>query len=132
MTKAMDIYGPHDGYSTWCSYQPMVDSFGNVLIQVDDDDYQGDTRVLYEKGGKYGLLIFGWGSCSGCDRLQDCDSVEELQELIDDTEASIKWFDDLDEFQKWVMDRDWETQYSWHADGTKEFISRALAYKVNQ
>ena len=78
--KAETLY-PNFSYCE-SDYQPIVDSFGNVLIQVDDADYQGDTRVLYEKDGKYGYLNFGWGSCSGCDALQACCNIEEIQELI--------------------------------------------------
>lgn len=64
-------------------YQLIIEEFGNILVQVDDQDYQGDSRILYENNGQYGYLKFGWGSCSGCDALQGCDSVLELDELIE-------------------------------------------------
>ena len=60
----------------WYDYQPMLNAFGKVAIQVDDDAYQGDSRLLYDENGKIGVLIFGWGSCSGCDALQACGSLE--------------------------------------------------------
>lgn len=47
--KSGSFYGPGN-------YQPIIDEIGNVLVQVDDGDYQGDTRVMYEKDGKYGDL----------------------------------------------------------------------------
>lgn len=56
------------------SYQPIMDSFGNIILQVDDNDYQGDSRLLYREDDRIGFLQFGWGSCSGCDSLQACHS----------------------------------------------------------
>ena len=115
------FYGP-------CDYQPIIDEIGKVLIQVDDNDYQGDSRVLYEKDGKYGFLIFGWGSCSGCDALQACSSIKEVQDLIDVLLNKVKWFDSLEELKKYFSEKDWELEYSYNADETKEFIARVLQY----
>jgi hypothetical protein len=33
-------------------------------------DYQGDYAAIVEKNGKVGLVIIGYGSCSGCDALE--------------------------------------------------------------
>lgn len=117
------FYGPAD-------YQPIIDEIGNVLIQVDDNDYQGDSRVLYEKDGKYGFLIFGWGSCSGCDSLQACNNTNDIQELINELVNDVKWFDSLEELQKYFSEKDWELEYSWHADETKDFITKVLEYRL--
>lgn len=53
-------------------YKPIVNSFGKIIIQVNDGDYQEDSYILLEDDGRYGYLSFGWGSCSGCDALQAC------------------------------------------------------------
>ena len=121
--KSDDIYffGP-------CDYQPILEEFGNIIIQIDDNDYQGDSRVLLQNDNKYGILIFGWGSCSGCDALQGCDSYEEIDELIQDIYNDIKWFDTLLDCKSWVKNRDWELQYSYHCDETKAFIDKVLNY----
>jgi hypothetical protein len=124
-----DTYDPSDKYFFGpCDYQPILEEFGNILIQVDDNDYQGDSRVLLQNGNKYGILIFGWGSCSGCDSLQGCDSYEEIDELMQDIYNDIKWFESLDSCKSWVKNRDWELQYSYHCDETKEFINKVLNY----
>lgn len=115
------FYGPSD-------YQPIISSLGRILIQVDDDDYQGDSRVLLEKDGKYGLLIFGWGSCSGCDALQACENMHDIQILIDNLSDSVKWFDSLLSLKRYINEKDWELEYSWHARETREFIESALNY----
>ena len=66
----------------FCDYRPMIDSFGyEILLQVDDKDYQGDSRLLFRDVSRYGILIFGWGSCSGCDSLQACESLEDVEKL---------------------------------------------------
>ena len=119
-----DVYhvGPYD-------YQPIIDSYGEILIQVDDEDYEGDTRVLLYGELGYGVLIFGWGSCSGCDSLQACKSYEEIDELIKDFYHDIKWFRSLETCQTWARNRDWDLQYSWRSDRTKEFVEKLINYK---
>lgn len=117
------FYGPYD-------YQPIIDAIGNVLIQVDDNDYQGDSRILYEIDGKYGFLIFGWGSCSGCDALQACNTMGDIQQLIDSMVCDVKWFDSLQELQQYFRDKDWELEWSYHQEETQEFINKVLDYNA--
>lgn len=116
-----------DDYS-WYDYQPMVDAFGKVVIQVDDSDYQGDTRVLYDNDGRIGHLIFGWGSCSYCDALQSCDTIEEVQELCNGLQDEIKWFDTKEEALNWFETHDWEGDWTWYSYETKEYISKVIKY----
>jgi hypothetical protein len=119
--KYGSFYGPGN-------YQPIIDELGNVLVQVDDNDYQGDSRILYEKDGKYGFLIFGWGSCSGCDSLQACGNICEIQDLMENLESSVKWYDTIDELKQYFKDKDWDLEYSWHAEETKEFVDKVINY----
>lgn len=130
MKTARELYKEelNDTWFSVYSYQPMIDEIGNILIQVDDSDYQGDTRIMYEKEGKYGFLIFGWGSCSGCDMLQGCNSIEEVQDVFDGLVHDTKWFDNLEELKKYFREKDWELDYAWHADETKEFIQKVADY----
>ena len=111
------FYGPG-------SYQPILDSFGKILVQVDDNDYQGDSRVLYKNGNKYGWLQFGWGSCSGCDSLQACSTIKEIQELIDDLYRSIKWFNTKKQLLDFFKNHDWEGDYSGRSNEQKDFINK--------
>lgn len=101
--EAEPFYGPGD-------YQPLIDSFGEVLLQVDDKDYQGDTRVILKRGDEYGLLIFGWGSCSGCDALQACDTYQDIENLRARLESVIKWMTAKD-LLAYIETHDW------HLDG---------------
>jgi len=80
------FYAPTD-------YGPLLESLGyEVLLRGDDTDYRGDSRILFEgAGSELGLLQFGWGSCSGCDALQGCQSYEELDELRSEIRERIMW-----------------------------------------
>ncbi len=113
-----------EGYFYGGDYQPIIDSFGKVLLQVDDADYQGDTRVVLESEGKFGVLIFGWGSCSGCDALQACGSHSDINSLIESLHNDITWFDSLEELKAWSAARDWELQWAWHSSETKDFVEK--------
>lgn len=120
------FYGPSD-------YNPIIYSLGKVLIKVDDHDYQGDTRVLLKSSwaGKdtYGYLIFGWGSCSGCDALQACTSILQIQELLSNLREKVLWFDSLEALQEHFSEKDWEGDYSWHSEETKKFVEQVLNFK---
>lgn len=112
----------------WYDYQPMLEAFGKIAIQVDDRCYQGDSRLLYDENGKIGYLIFGWGSCSGCDALQACDSIEEVQELCDELQDDIKWFDSKKEALEWFTTHDWEGDFFSSTEETNEFVQKCIEY----
>lgn len=81
-----------DWFSSPSDYTPILDAIGTVILRVDDDDYQGDTRVLFSRGRReFGFLSFGWGSCSGCDALQACDSFDAIQKVVDGMEKETVW-----------------------------------------
>lgn len=120
-----DLYDTKDRYS-WYEYQPMLNAFGPIALQVDDDDYQGDSRVLYHEGERWGYLQFGWGSCSGCDALQECASIKEVQKLADGLETQIRWFENAKEALHFFQKHDWETDYSWGTEEQRQFVDRAI------
>ena len=111
-----------------CEYQPILDEFGTILIQVDDKDYEGDSRILYLMNEKYGYLQFGWGSCSGCDSLQACNTMKEINDLIQELHQSIVWFDTKKECLHWFQTHDWKGEYSYRHDEQREFIDAVTAY----
>lgn len=115
-----------DNYFSTSDYQPIINYFGRVLIQIDDDDYQGDTRVLLKSNSKYGILIFGWGSCSGCDALLGCVSESELNELINDLDNSIEWFDTIEEVSEYISSDDRDLSYYTHSNKWGEFKNAIL------
>ena len=130
MKKAEELYAEEKDSGRFCaeSYQPIIDEIGNVAVQVDDRDYQGDSRILYDNDGRIGYLNFGWGSCSGCDALQACSSFEEVQDLMDGMVNDTKWFDSKGEALEFFKTKDWELEYSWHADEQKDFLKKVEDY----
>ena len=120
MKKADEIY---DSSWSWWDYQTMLNEFGNILLQKDEQDYQGDSFLIYEKDGKYGYLTFGWGSCSGCDALQACNTIDEVQELMDKLYSDIKWFDSLDALKEYFEEVDWTLKYQYSIPEFKEFLT---------
>lgn len=121
------LYDKND-YGWWYDYQPMLNAFGTIIIQVDDHDYQGDSRLLYQKGDQFGVLIFGWGSCSGCDALQACGSLEEVQKLCNSLQNQIIWFNSAEDALLWFKTHDWRGSFLWSASETKEFIDKCIEY----
>ena len=121
MNTAKEIYPDYEGGYGPSDYGPMLDSFGPVLLRVDDEDYQGDSRVLYKDGDRYGLLIFGWGSCGGCDALQACDTREEVDALIRELHEKVQWMSGP-EMLSYFQTHDWEGDYSYHAEETRRFV----------
>ena len=116
------------GYFYVFDYDPMVEAFGKVAVREDIGSYQGDTLVMYDNGGRIGFLVFGWGSCIGCDALQACNNMDEVQKLCDALQRDIKWFDSKDEALKWAKEKDWETEWYWYYGEAQEFTKKVIDY----
>lgn len=110
--------------SYYYSYGQLLESFEvEVLHRVDDDDYQGDTRVLLRDGDRYGILTFGWGSCSGCDALEACRDYEEVTELRDGLWNRVHWEPSREAMLEYVNDKDWPLEYSWSSKEHRQFVA---------
>ena len=120
MRTAKDLYGEETG---WFEYEPMIKEFGEIINKYDFGEYQGDTIVIYKSNNRYGYLLFGWGSCSGCDALQACETIEEVQKLMDALYNSIEWFNSLDELKEWFNQKDWGLEWFGHDPSFKDFTN---------
>lgn len=115
--RGESFYGPAD-------YGPLLESMEyEILLQKDDSDYQGDSRLLLRDGDRYGVLVFGWGSCSGCDALQACDSMKDIEALRTSLANSITWFDSKAACRGYFETHDWSGDFSYGSDETKQFIT---------
>lgn len=119
-------YGEDHRFRAPYCYVPMLQEFGEIVLQVDEDNWQGDSWVLYKDGDKYGYLCFGWGSCSGCDSLQGCESEEELENLMHSLCSAIQWYDSKEACWEYFHGKDWTTDYAWRNDEFKRFINEAI------
>lgn len=116
-------------------YTPMVQSMGNIVVRSDIGSYSGDSIFMLQDrndASSYGLLTFGWGSCSGCDALQQCSNVEELQQLYDNIQSQIKWFDSVNELKKYIHSKDWELEFIYmiDKDDVDSFIQEVMSYET--
>jgi len=98
-------------------YNELIDTMKvEIYVQADDQDYQGDSIYLIRKrnanadGEKYfGILVFGWGSCSGCDSAQAVENAQEATALRNDLYNGIVWVGStLDDVRRYVDKRDWK------------------------
>lgn len=112
------FYGPSD-------YRPMVESMGTVLLEVTERDYQGYSRFLLKDNDRYGYLMFGWGSCSGCDALQACNSYEEIHKLRKELYRNIVW-KSRDEMLKYMQDHDWQGDAAGNTEECREFVQKSI------
>ena len=102
------------------TYDPLLKSMGfEIILQEDEDDYQGDSVVLFGHGEYRGILIFGWGSCSGCDALKGCFSYQDIEELRENLCSGTRWFKTSRECLEYLENNDWEGEYIFH--NGKEF-----------
>lgn len=105
-------------------YGTLVDSMEvEVLVQEDFGSYQGDSMYLVAKDGRFGILKFGWGSCSGCDALQGCSTTDQLTELRDELYQSIQWGDRA-ETLRYLREHDWKGDYL--GDEAQKFVPKAI------
>lgn len=132
--KAEDLYPGCNKYGDfWApySYEPIYNSFGEVIKEEDIGDYQGDTQVLLrdKPTGKYGYMMFGWGSCSMCDRLQGCDSYHDVNDLIRHLWSSVRWFDDDREAYNFFRNHEWKYDFGYSEDFV-EFCTKFFKEKI--
>ena len=130
MISAKELYPEaQDGdyFSTECEYQPILNEIGTIVLQKDDEDYQGDSRVLYRDGDRWGYLQFGWGSCSGCDALQGCESYEEIDKLIVFLVGTVRWFESAVEALAFFKEHDWAGDYSNSDENQAVFVADTIA-----
>ena len=89
---AQRIY-PHwnPGGEFW-DYRPIIGILGKELAKSFSEDLDGFCFVAYDGGSEIGILEFAFGCCKGCDRLNACESYEEVDFLIDQMRQSIQWY----------------------------------------
>lgn len=105
-------------------YSPLIESIAPIVIQADDHDYQGDSRILFFHENRYGYLQFGWGSCSGCDALQACESISQIEALRDELVSQIRWFNTKEETLEFFNNHDWKADYSYKQEEQEKFIQK--------
>lgn len=110
-------------------YNELIQSTGvSVLVSLETDDYSGDCLMLLSDGKRFGYLIFGYGSCSGCDALQACETTDEVEELRNHLYHSIRWEETFEEMLSFLENHDWETDCYGNRHG-RQFIEKVKAWR---
>lgn len=113
-------------------YEDLCKHFGEILIQVDNDGYQGDSRMLLKKDNKYGHLIFGWGSCPGCDTLQAACTEEDVEHLMKSLYNGIVWKKSKEDMLEYLTNKGWTTGLEWYAEETRLYIQKVKDYLTQE
>lgn len=103
----------YDGVYVPGGYQELIDSMEHTTVLTETQgDYQGSSLVLLRDGqNQYGILRFGWGSCSGCDALQACSTEKELIELRDRLASQVVWYKDWTTMMNYLATKDTVTEW---------------------
>jgi hypothetical protein len=136
MKSAAEMYPEHaadqerDGsFCGPCDYTPIIEALGEVVLRKDDSDYQGDTYALVKGAdGRLGYVNIGWGSCSGCDALQACDTLADIDKLAQSIADGAKWFADEAEARAWFEGHDWQGEYGWRNEERVAFVRETWAF----
>jgi len=123
-----------EGYADFIpypSYGHLVEIAGNdIKASVEIGSYEGDYLFycINRFTNKQGFGVFGYGSCSGCDMLQGCDTMEELQDAQDAILGTIVWHDTKDELIEYLENRDIKLQwYGEEEDDYTKFVAQVIA-----
>lgn len=97
---------PDDGHP---DYEGIVESWGYEITDAQAfGSYQGDILYLLKDGDRHGLVVIGYGSCSGCDALEavaprgNDDDWSPIIELAAELKRDIHWEDTHKALMKWV------------------------------
>ena len=113
---AKSLFMNPDGFMRAYDYDKIIEALGDIVARGDTNDCQGDTVAIVKRDGKFGFVAFTWGSCSGCDALQACDSYEEVGELIESIDKSIVWKDTIEEMKAYVNSDEREMSHYVHLE----------------
>lgn len=100
--KVLELNKTKYGFS-YVGYKDLSRIIGQIVVHKSIGDYQGDTLILFynKKEKMYGVLNFGWGSCSGCDALEGCEDLDDHVNLFLHLQDSTKWMSS-DELINWL------------------------------
>lgn len=99
--------------SEYVSYEDIVKSWGWTVLNFETfGSYQGDHLALLERGAEVGLIVFGYGSCSGCDELESItpygyDEGEPVDwspvtNFATQLRESVHWESSRDALRNWI------------------------------
>lgn len=105
------LYNKKHDYMSSPKVEELIGSAGcDVIASTYIGSWSGDVLMVLKNGTGFGLLIVGYGSCSGCDALKSCNTFEELFDFREKLFKSIMW-KEYSEFIEYLKNKDWETEF---------------------
>lgn len=107
-------------------YKDMINSwpYENLYLKY-VGDYQGDVVLLLKNGDDYGFFTIGYGSCSGCDALEACNTREERVSLALDFKRNIKWRDKVN-LINYLKQENLEHEWFWYDEDMRAAINEVI------
>lgn len=114
------------------TYKQIVRSWGYEVVAFEAfGSYQGDYLALLRGPEGVGLIVFGYGSCSGCDELEainpwdEEDDWQPVVDFADNLRTRIHWEADDNALAGWV-DRHPENHWWSYEDGIARWLNANL------
>lgn len=128
----MSVKSKPDWIVDYPDYEQIVRSWGwTIAANKTFGMYQGDEVYVLRDGERCGLVVIGYGSCSGCDELDavapwgDDGDWSEVIALSDRLRSEVHWEPSTDDLRRWIdvnPENDW-----WQFDSEiRDWIVRAL------
>lgn len=124
------------------SYTEIVDNWGyDVIDRKLFGLWQGDIWYVLRYGERYGYVLIGYGSCTGCDALENIDyfytddeaRAGAINELSDQLQQNIRWFDSKQDFIANVLEAgDEGNDWYWFDTEIKEYTKAFVENWANE
>jgi hypothetical protein len=98
--------------------------FDKVLINEQCGSYSGDYVVFGIRCGRFGMVVAGYGSCSGCDALLAGTDSDDLIELFKSLYNESRMFGTWAGLREWIKKHDWEGD--WVTDEVTDAINKGV------
>ena len=127
LCKYEKYYEDDEGYFTHPYYAELINAFGYEVVSVKDSgDYQGDYFYILRNGSSFGWLVFGYGSCSGCDSMQACNTPAEVLDLAMRLENNIIWHEDAAGLKDYLENKDHEGEFYGYRSSWPEMVEEMI------
>lgn len=98
----------------------------NIVAWETFGDWQGDYAVVFKANDNlFAFDVIGYGSCSGCDSMEACETEKEYKELISGVVNRLQWLSadqTIDRINNEFDDNNWYR----HEPTFKESIGRLV------
>jgi len=97
-----------------------------VIDHLTMGEYQGDLLMIVKKDNQFGMIVAGFGSCSGCDAFQSCrDDKRKLNKLRDKLCNGVIW-KDITSFISYLRTKKWRNEFYCGEEKLPEFINETI------